>query len=90
MSIKKDNNSDENGRHTETTKIYVFPSSSHSLLPVCVAHEFCEKEQKHPTEDEEVGEEKCMHAECKKRSLVRNLTHEITGTDVADKRIFPY
>lgn len=28
-----------------------------------------------------------MHAECKKRSLVVNLTHEITGTDVADKRI---
>lgn len=28
-----------------------------------------------------------MHAECKKRSLVVNLTHEIAGTDVADKRI---
>ena len=56
-----------------------------------LARSLPKKNRKHPTEDRErerereKGKKTCRML--KKRSLVVNLTHEITGTDVADKRI---
>jgi len=74
-------------------------SFSSSLTPSSFPYAISWKEQKqHLTEsvvvvgeDEEREEKgKCKHAECrrKKRSLVVNLTHETTGTDVASTHEF--
>jgi hypothetical protein len=54
-------------------------SSSHFLL-----HDLQKRTEN--TRRKTKKKKKRMHAECKKRSLVVNLTHEITGTDVADQR----
>jgi hypothetical protein len=81
--VRKDNGNDANGKRTHRPQrsLSFFVSLSHFLL-----HDLPKKKNRNTRRKTKKKRER-LHAECKERSLVVNLTHEIAGTDVADKRI---